>query len=127
MAIVEPSQQLIPHGAVFKSPGGRFSYQVLGPCCRLYDRAELPWPSCRLSWKGKQPSWRRIGPRFVPDLAASRCPSYSVIGWDAWGTRWEDVVTIYHEQLAPELRQWWHTRKPHAKEAPPLRAEFLAA
>ena len=36
-------------GAIQSSYGGQFSYKVIGPCCRLYDREELPglvqgWP-----------------------------------------------------------------------------------
>ena len=60
-----------PHGKRLRSPGGSFLYEVQGPVCRLYDREQLPWPSCSLQWKGKQPSWRRIGRRFVADLSVS--------------------------------------------------------
>jgi hypothetical protein len=69
---------LLEFSSEHASPGGQFSFRVLGPCCRLFDREELPWPCCRLAWRSKEPSWRRIGRRFVPDLAARRCPSYSV-------------------------------------------------
>lgn len=117
---VEPSSQLLPPGSRFRSPGGRFVYEVLGPVSRLYDREQLPWPSCSLQWRGKQPSWRRIGARYTADLATQRCPSYAVRGIDADGNTWEDVVTIYWEKLTPELRRWWTTKQPQAAAYPAL-------
>ena len=105
-------------GKKFRSPGGSFVYEVLGPVCRLYDREELPWPSCSLQWRGKQPSWRRIGPRFVPDLAASRCPSYVVIARDMWGCEWEQVLTLYDQRLSASEKNWWYWRK-KPNEQPP--------
>ena len=115
---VEPSSQILPAGAMFKSHGGRFGYEVIGPVCRLYDREELPWPSCSLQWKGKQPSWNRVGKRFVPDLAAARSPSYAVNGVDAYGCEFTTVLTIYDEKLVPELKQWWITKKPESAAFP---------
>jgi hypothetical protein len=99
-----------PHGYTFYSPGGHFTYRVVGPCCRLFDREELPWPCCRLEWRGKEPSWRRIGRRFVPDLATRNSPSYSVevIGQEYSG-RWF-VVTLYHVKLPETVKQWWHAK-----------------
>lgn len=117
---VEPSSQLLPAGSLFASPGGKFAYEVQGPCSRLYDREELPWPSCSLQWKGKQPSWNRVGKRFVPDMACSRCPSYAVKAVDGLGSQWRDVVTLYWEPLSPELKQWWYTKKPERSEFPPV-------
>lgn len=117
---VEPSSQLLPTGSAFKSHGGRFGYRVLGPICRLYDREELPWPSCSLVWRGKQPSWNRVGRRLVPDLAAARCPSYQVEGVDAYGATWEGPITLYDEKLCPDLSQWWITKKPTAASYPQL-------
>ena len=105
-------------GKKLRSPGGNFTYLILGPCCRLYDREELPWPSCSLAWKGKQPSWNRIGPRFVADLAASRSPSYSAIGCDQEGNNWVQVLTLYCVRLTSEEKYWWVTRKPKHKEYP---------
>lgn len=110
----------LKYGKWIRSPGQGFAYQVLGPCCRLYDREELPWPSCSLQWKGKQPSWNRIGKRFVPDLAASRCPSYAVIGIDQWGNEWTQVLTLYYQKLSPQEKQWWITVKPANKPFPAL-------
>ncbi len=69
---------LMEHGSIYPSEGGQFSFRVIGPCCRLFDREELPWPCSRLAWRSKEPSWRRVGCRFVADIAARRCPSYSV-------------------------------------------------
>lgn len=97
-----------PHGKRIRSPGGSFLYEIQGPVCRLYDREQLPWPSCSLQWRGKQPSWRRIGRRFIADLAARRCPSYSVKGVDSTGTRWEQVLTLYQHRLSTEERDWWY-------------------
>lgn len=78
----------------------------------LYDREELPWPSCSLAWKGKQPSWNRVGRRFVPDIAASRCPAYAVRGCDTWGNQWEQVLVIYHERLRGALKDSWYAKVP---------------
>lgn len=103
---------MLDPGAVFDSPGGSFSYQVLGPVCRLYDREQLPWPCCRLSWRGKEPSWRRVGPRLVGDLAVRRFPSYAVRGFDRWGNSWEAVVTDYTYGLPDRERRWWYAKTP---------------
>ena len=118
------SHPLAP-GKWVKSPGQGFAYRVIGPCCRLYDREELPWLSCSLQWKGKQPSWNRVGPRFVPDMAASRCPSYSVYAVDQWGNEWHQVLTIYYQRLTAKEKHWWITKKPTAKAYPPLPSDDL--
>lgn len=96
------------HGKKIRSPGGSFVYEVMGPVCRLFDRDELPWPSCSLVWRGKQPSWRRIGRRFIADIAARRCPSYAVHATDATGHCWEEVITLYQHRLTPEEKRWWY-------------------
>lgn len=100
------------HGQVFSSPGCHFSYRVIGPCCRLFDREQLPWPCCRLQWRGKEPSWRRIGKRLVPDLATQKHPSYSVEILGQTGSTESIVLTLYFIELPPYLREWWHTRNP---------------
>lgn len=105
-------QDVLPYGKKLRSPGGSFFYKVQGPCCMLFDREELPWPSCSLVWKGKQPSWNRVGRRFVPDLAASRCPAYSVRAADAWGHAWEQVLVIYHDRLEGALSKSWYAKVP---------------
>lgn len=97
---------------ILRSYGGSFVYEVLGPVCRLYDREELPWPSCSLQWKGKQPSWNRHGARFVPDMATSRCPSYAVRGYDHYGNQWEQVISLYDAKLSKSERSWWVWKGP---------------
>lgn len=99
---------MLDHGDTFRSPGGSFQYIVQGPVCRLYDRTELPWPCCRLSWKGKEPSWNRIGRRYVADIATRRHPSYSVKGRDRYGNEWEAVVTDFTYRLPRAVKNWWH-------------------
>lgn len=86
--------------------------------CILYDREELPWPSCSLAWKGKQPSWNRQGRRFVPDLAASRCESYSVTATDMWGAEWSQVLTMYDKRLSRQEKDWWYWRYKPNQEPP---------
>ena len=123
---VEPSSQLLPPGTCFMSPGGRFTYEIIGPVCRIFDRAELPWPCCRLSWKGKEPAWARVGKRLIPDIAASRSPSYSVRGWDSQGNSWEQVLTMYDEKLTPDLKRWWVTKKPESHAFPEISQKALS-
>jgi|14BtaG_2_1085337.scaffolds.fasta_scaffold00111_16 hypothetical protein len=101
-----------------RSPGGSFVYEVQGPACILYDRNELPWPSCSLQWKGKQPSWNRQGRRLVPDMAASRCHAYSVKAFDLWGSSWEQVLVMYDFRLTREEKDWWYWRYKPSQEPP---------
>lgn len=113
------------HNGKFKrSYGGSFVYYIQGPCCRLYDKEELPWPSCSLQWRGKQPSWNRVGKRFVPDLACIRHPSYYVIGWDSYTTQWECDITFFEENLTKAERKWWVWKGPQHLE-PPLTVEEM--
>jgi hypothetical protein len=100
----------LQHGDLFRSPGCHFSYRVIGPCCRLFDREQLPWPCCRLQWRGKEPSWRRIGRRFVADMGTKRYPSYSVeiLGQ---GGETTTIITLYAAKLSPAVRDWWHADK----------------
>lgn len=81
-------------------------YEVIGAVCRLYDREELPYPCCRLRWRGKEPFWNRVGKRFVPDLAARRSESYNVrvLGYDD-----ERVFTFFWHKLPTEELAWWFT------------------
>jgi hypothetical protein len=100
-----------PSGYIFESPGAHLTYRVIGPCCRLYDRHQLPWPCCRIQWRSKEPSWRRIGKRFIADLATRKHPSYCVeiIGQSY---RSEPVVmTLYTVKFSAELQNWWHTKR----------------
>lgn len=101
---------LLPHGHIFSSPGGHFTYRVVGPCCRLFDREELPWPCCRLQWRSKEPSWRRVGRRFVPDIAAKRSPSYQVEILNPEYPTDPIVLTMYWIKLSAADQQWWYTK-----------------
>lgn len=107
-------------GDMLQSPGGAFSYEVTGPCCRLYDREQLPWPCCRLSWRGKEPSWKRVGSRLVADMAVRRYPSYSVTGRDRYGCMWQSVVTDFSTLLPRDLARWWYARRPPSGSTWPL-------
>jgi len=109
---------MFPNGKHIRSAGGSFHYEVQGPVCILYDREELPWPCCSLQWKGKQPSWNRVGKRFVPDLAASRCHAYSVKAHDMWGTEWEQVLVMYDLRLDRRERSWWYWKGPSNQQPP---------
>ncbi len=104
----------IPTGITFNSLGQSWVYRVVGPVCRLYDREELPWPSCSLQWRGKQPSWRRVGPRFVPDMATRRSPSYCV---EMFGGR-PFIFTFYHVKMGIEIQRWWYSKRNERNEYP---------
>jgi hypothetical protein len=112
---LELQSKALPHplqsGQVFYSPGCHFSYQVIGPCCRLFDREELPWPCCRLHWHGKEPSWRRIGRRFVPDIATKHAPSYCVKILGQESSFQPFVTTLYWVKLPQSVKEWWYSGK----------------
>ncbi len=110
-------QELLACGSVHTSPGGQYSFRVIGPCCRLFDREELPWPCCRLAWRSKEPSWRRVGRRFVPDLAASRCPSYAVELLQPGSRPTATVLTLFSQTFSRELQEWWYSRLPRSMQA----------
>ena len=97
-------------GQVFYSPGGTFKYRVIGACCRLYDRENLPHPCCRLCWKGKEPFWNRRGKRFVSDTAAARSPSYCVQLVD-YPEAEPFVMTLHWVKLSPEQKAWWYVKR----------------
>lgn len=112
-------QHPLPSGSILQSPGGQFRYCIIGPCCRLFDREQLPWPCCRIQWHSKEPSWRRIGNRFVADMAAKRYPSYSVelMGYD--NAAEPTLLTLYTDRLSPQTQDWWYARpRPLAPAAP---------
>tara|TARA_Y100001968_G_C19009630_1_gene549890 strand:+ start:83 stop:454 length:372 start_codon:yes stop_codon:yes gene_type:complete len=111
------SNRLLKHGSVHTSLGGHYSFRVVGPCCRLFDREELPWPCCRLSWKSKEPSWRRIGSRYVPDIAARRCPSYSVEIFQPGTRPLPTILTFFPNKSNPEMQEWWYSRHPRSRDA----------
>jgi hypothetical protein len=101
----------LPTGEIMQSPGCHYTYRIIGPCCRLFDRETLPWPCCRIEWRGKEPSWRRVGKRFVVDMATRNCPSYSVEILGQEGKKEPTIVTLYSVKLSSEQREWWHSRK----------------
>lgn len=117
---IMPLPHPLNHGQIFFSPGCHFSYRVMGPCCRLFDREQLPYPCCRLQWRGKEPSWRRIGRRFIVDLATRNHPSYSVeiVGQ---GSSAPIVITLYSVNLPQPVRDWWHSEK--RKQPPEIELE----
>jgi hypothetical protein len=122
--LVERVHTVLDHGSLHTSPGGQYSYRVLGPCCRLFDREELPWPCCRLAWRSKEPSWRRIGRRFVPDLAARRCPSYAVELLQPGSRPTITVLTLFPQRLSQDLQEWWYSKLPSSlvpgNQQPPI-------
>jgi len=97
-------------GSVQSSYGGQYSYKVIGPCCRLYDREELPWPCSRLAWRSKEPSWRRIGSRFVADMASRKCPSYSVEILEPGSKPVETVITLFSKKFSSDIQEWWYSK-----------------
>ncbi|MBF2087994.1 MAG: hypothetical protein IGR80_08100 [Synechococcales cyanobacterium K44_A2020_017] len=114
-------QHPLESGQIFQSVGGHFTYRVIGPCCRLFDREELPWPCCRLQWRSKEPSWRRVGRRFVPDIGAKNCPSYSVEILGKEASQEPIILTCYWVRLPKPLKEWWYSIKPQSDAiAPPL-------
>jgi hypothetical protein len=64
-----------------------------------------------LQWRSKEPSWRRIGRRFVADMATRRFPSYSVeiVGQGYRGEPF--VTTLYTAKLSTEEQNWWYTKR----------------
>ncbi len=114
-----------PTGHIFHSPGSQFGYRVVGPCCQLFDREQLPWPCCRISWHSKEPSWRRIGRRLIADTAARRYPSYCVelIGYGQTAKTF--VITLYTVKLSSEDQAWWYSRS--SPQGEPLAAATTQA
>ena len=102
-------------GTICSSEGGQYSFRVLGACCRLFDREELPWPCCRLSWRSKEPSWRRIGKRLVADIAAQKCPSYSVEIIQPGVRPTTTILTLFSIRLDSVLQEWWYSKHPRSR------------
>ena len=118
---------LLESGSEHTSPGCHYSYRVLGPCCRLFDREELPWPCCRLAWRSKEPSWRRIGRRFVADLASRRCPSYAVELLQPGARPTRTVITLFPVRLGSDLQEWWYSKQPTSMDLANTQPPSLAA
>ncbi len=106
---VLPLVHPLPSGYITSSLGGHYTYRIIGPCCRLFDRETLPWPCCRLNWRGKEPSWRRIGRRLIPDISVKNAPSYSVEILEPGYSGEAFVMTLYSDRLSSEQKQWWYT------------------
>jgi len=70
-----------------------------------------------LAWRSKEPSWRRVGRRFVPDLASMRCPSYSVELLQPGSRPTATLLTLFSMRLTPELQEWWYSRQPKSMAA----------
>ncbi len=117
LPLVSLSHHPLPSDAILHSPGGQFRYRIIGPCCRLFDREQLPWPCCRIQWHSKEPSWRRIGNRFVPDMAAKRYPTYSVELVGYGNTSEATLLTLYTDRLSAQAQDWWYTRPRSANPA----------
>jgi hypothetical protein len=57
-----------------------------------------------------------VGRRFVPDLAARRCPSYSVELLQPGSRPTATVLTLFSVRLVSELQEWWYSRHPRSME-----------
>lgn len=130
----------LEYGQIIASPGCHFSYRVIGPCCQLFDREQLPWPCCRLQWRGKEPSWRRIGRQFVLDMATRGHPTYSVEILDpgyaqrrgAAYSAMPVLLTLYWVNLPQPMNEWWYSDrlKRHeglAAEPPRSKQDFVTS
>ena len=105
---------LLKYGDRIQSPGGMFLYEIIGPCCQLFDREELPWLSCNRVGRFKQPSWARIGKRFVPDRSVIKRASYCVQQIDTDGSiSSSPKVIIFWKELSKEEQSWWYSKALH--------------
>jgi hypothetical protein len=101
---------LLPAESIITSPGNSFRYEIVGPICRLYDLNELPYPCCRISWRGKEPSWNRQGRRFVPDISTRKHASYRVRLLSApnpLSANELDLTLFWQSPLSGDAQQWW--------------------
>lgn len=103
---------VLREGQILHSPGGTFAYEIIGPCCRLYDREQLPWPSCSITWRGKQPSWRRVGRRYILDVGTKNHPTYAVRLLGQESTAEPMLLTLFWVNLPSSEREWWYGKKP---------------
>jgi len=108
----------LEYGDRIYSPGGSYTYEVIGLVCPLYDREKLDYPHCRIEWKdcrgnGKAPAWNRQGKRFVVDIATRKHPSYAV---RICGTRDIINLTLFWLELNKEDQEWWYSKTPYLKK-----------
>jgi hypothetical protein len=76
-----------------------------------------------------------VGRRFVPDLAARRCPSYAVELLQPGSRPTLTVITLFPQRLSPELQEWWYSKQPaslepenlHPQGPPPLLSDEKSA
>lgn len=106
--------KILEYGDRFASPGGTYTYEVIGLVCPLYDRSQMPWPCCSLEWRGKSPSWKRVGKQLVPDIATKGHPSYAVEIVGAKNKK-PFVYTLYHVKLTEDLENWWRSKTPYLR------------
>jgi hypothetical protein len=104
-------QPTLKPGDRFKSPGCGNEFEVIGACCQLFDRENLPYPSCNIQWKGKQPSWRRVGKRFIPDISSKNQECYSVRLLDYENFQNHRVWVFTYWRISEELKLWWNSPK----------------
>lgn len=106
----------LQYGDRIQSPGGMFLYEIVGPCCQLFDREELPWLSCNRLGRFKQPSWARIGKRFVADRSVTKRASYCVQQIDSSDSICSaPKVIIYWKELSKEEIDWWYSKPPYLR------------
>jgi hypothetical protein len=102
-------------GQIILSPGGTHSYKIVGVVCRLYDREQLPYPCCSLEWKGKQPSWNRIGKRLIADLGSKYQECYTVEILNCpirnYSNRECHYLTLSYRKMSVELQKFWYGSK----------------
>lgn len=104
-------------GDKFMSPGCNFEYEIIGACCLLYDREQLPYPSCSLSFRGKQPSWKRVGKRFVPDIGTSKYEVYQVALINRFGEYAGYYYWVFtYKDMGEDLKQWWYSLSKKAQK-----------
>ena len=71
---------------------------------------------CIRDRRSKEPSWRRIGSRFVADMASRKCPSYSVQILEPGSKPVETVITLFSKKFSSDIQEWWYSKKPGSKE-----------
>lgn len=57
-----------------------------------------------------------MGRRFVPDLAARRCPSYAVELLQPGSRPTATVLTLFSQRFSRDLQEWWYSRHPRSMD-----------